>query len=71
MRNITKIVTAQTYTQFRFMKMKDLTLFRISSVHIGKIADNKQTPKIKIKLGSVTPLLNVVLILDKNIIICY
>ena len=33
------------------------------SVRLGKIADNKQMPTMKIKLGTMTPLLSVVLIL--------
>ncbi|ERJ61374.1 hypothetical protein M472_21700 [Sphingobacterium paucimobilis HER1398] len=50
--------------------MKDLTVFSRFSVSTGKAADNKHMPKMKIKLGSVTPLLSVVLIFV-NFIIMY
>lgn len=69
-RKMTKMVTAQTYTQLRLMKIKDLTVLSRSSVSNGKAADSKHMPRMKIKLGSVTPLLRVVLIFGNLIITC-
>lgn len=51
------MVTDQTYTQFRFTKIKALISFRILFTASGKIADAKHTPTINIKLGMVTPML--------------
>lgn len=64
------MVTAHTYTQLRLTKMKDLTVFSRFSVSKGKAADSRQMPSMKIRLGSVTPLLRVVLILGNLIIMC-
>ena len=63
------MVTDHTYTQLSLTKINSFTLFRIPSVSFGKTAESTQTAIIKIKLGTVTPLLNVVLKLENFIII--
>ena len=63
------MVTDHTYTQLSLTKINSFTLFRRSSVSFGKTAESTQTVIIKIRLGTVTPLLNVVLKLENFIII--
>jgi hypothetical protein len=49
--------------------MKFLTLFRRVSVNSGKIAEIRQMEIIKIRLGIVTPLSKVVLVLKELLIL--
>src|SRR5690606_5397396 len=60
-RKITNMVTDHTYIQFRLIKMKFFMPFRRYSATSGKSTDMKETPAIKIILGKITPLFNVVL----------
>jgi len=46
------------------MNIKFLMLFKKKSVSVGKKAANKHIPNIKIRLGMVIPLLDVVRVLD-------
>src|SRR5690606_14402199 len=60
-RKNTKMVRDHTYTQFRLINIHSCTMPSIAAARLGTKLETRLTDRIKIKLGTTTPLLKVLL----------